>query len=89
MTKGESIAIMRKLTERNIPFKFGFITCNTSNKTSKGYKVVNKALLRGSHTKGSSTKSGIIIPYTDVETNQDRNFYLPLLMMFNDEILKP
>ncbi len=74
---------MRELTQANIPFSIGFITYNESNQTSKGYKLVDKALLRPGYRKNQSKKSNVLIAYTDEAVAQPRHFYLPLLLMFN------
>jgi hypothetical protein len=82
----KAIEQMRNLTNSSIPFSIGFITCNTTNEKSKGYKVVNKCLLRKGLPSDSSDKADILIAYLDCDDkNEDKNrfFYYPLLMMFN------
>ncbi|WP_372744278.1 hypothetical protein [Lutibacter sp.] len=80
----EALQRMRELTELNIPFSFGFYTCNTTNGTSDGYKVVSKGLLRVGYRDNQSGKANVLIGYIDVQ-KEDKNrwFYIPLLMMFN------
>ena len=89
MKLSEAIKAMRLLTERNVPFSIGFITCNTTNKTSKGYKEVDKVLLRKGYSKKHSDKFDSLIAYTDTATDEQRQFHLPLLMMFNGNIIQP
>ena len=89
MKLGKAIKIMRELTDRNVPFSIGFISCDTTRGKSDGYKVVDKVLLRKGYSKLYSKKHNSIIAYTDVATDKDRNFYLPLLMMFNGQKIQP
>lgn len=89
MKLSEAIKQMRLLTERNVPFSIGYISCNTTNSTSKGYKVVNKVLLRNGYSKQYSKKHNSLIAYLNTDTDKNRNFYLPLLMMFNGKKIQP
>lgn len=85
-----AIQRMRDLSEKGIPFSFGFIKCNLTTGTSDGYKVVNKALLRKGYKDNQSSKSNVLIAYTDYDNAEsDRHFYLPLLMMFNGNKIIP
>lgn len=86
----DAIQKMRDLSELNIPFSFGYISCDTSSRTSKGYKVVDKAILRLGYRADQSKKSDILIAYIDYKSNgieDNRQFYLPLLMMFNGQYI--
>lgn len=89
MKRQDAIKMMRELTERNVPFSIGFISCNTTNKTSDGYKVVDKVVLRRGYSRRYSKKYSSLIAYADTATDKDRNFYLPLLMMFNGQLIQP
>ena len=80
---------MRALTEVNIPFKIGFVPYNSTKGTAKPYKVVESVLLRKGLRADQSKKSNILIAYTDEVTNSPRQFYLPLLLMFNDHKVTP
>ena len=86
----EAVQRMRDLTELNIPFSIGFVKCDLSLNKSDGYKVVRKALLRNGYRSNQSDKSDVLIAYIDYD-NQDKNrqFYLPLLMMFNGNKVIP
>lgn len=82
----DAIRRMRELTANNVPFSIGFITCDSKNRKSKGYRVVSKALLRSSMRPEQSEKSDLLIAYLDCEdikSDKNRFFYYPLLMMFN------
>ena len=80
---------MRQLTEVNIPFTIGFITYNKPQQTTKGYKVVEKVMLRPGYRKDQSKNSNILIGYIDTVNNKSRQFYLPLLLMFNGHPVTP
>lgn len=86
----DAITQMRKLSELNVPFSFSFITFNEQLQTSNGYKVVDKAILRAGYRANQSDKSNILIAYSDYSDQRvDRQFYLPLLMTFNNIPVKP
>lgn len=86
VTHKEALKRMRDLTANNIPFSFGFITYNSKNAVSKGYRLIGKGLLRASMRPEQSDKSDVLIAYLDCDdSSEDKNrfFSYPLLMMFN------
>lgn len=90
----QSVAIqrMRDLSNLNIPFSFGFISCNTNTGLSKGYRVIKKGLLRQGLRGDQSKKADSLIAYTDYDDkveDKPRFFYYPLLMMFNGQKVQP
>jgi hypothetical protein len=83
---------MRELSAANIPFSFGFISCNTTSNASKGYRVIAKGILRKGLRSDQSTKADVLIGYVDYddkEEDKNRFFYYPLLMMFNGLKVQP
>lgn len=82
-----AIKRMRELTHAGIPFSMEFVKYNRTNQTS-GHKVVQKALLRTGYSSDHSNLSDTLIAYTDIETGENRQFYLPLLTKFNGTCLK-
>ena len=78
----EALKRMRKLTELGVPFSFEFLTYNSTNGASDGFKRVDKAQLRKGFRDDQSNKSNILIGYDEMGKN--RWFYLPLLTKFND-----
>jgi len=83
---------MRELSALNIPFSFGFVSCNTTNGLSKGYRVVTKGILRQGLRGDHSNKADVLIAYVDYDDQQEdknRFFYYPLLMMFNGQKVQP
>jgi len=90
ISKRTAIKRMRELSADSIPFSFGFISCNTTNRTSTGYKVIAKGLLRGGLRADQSDKANTLIAYTDYSDSSDdksRQFHYALLMMFNGQIV--
>jgi hypothetical protein len=90
ITPHQAVKRMKELTELGIPFSFTFMSLDTTRGTSKGFKTINKALLRKSMRADQSTKSHELISYTNHDDQQtDRFFHLSLLMKFNEYTIKP
>jgi hypothetical protein len=79
----DALQRMRKLSEMGVPFSIGFVTCNLSTQSTKGYKVVPNAVLRAGYRDDQSHLANILVAYTDMSDETSRQFYLPLLLMFN------
>lgn len=84
----EALKQMRKLSDDNIPFSFSFLGCNLSTQHSDGFKEIKKAKLRVGLSSDQGIKSRSLIGYIDLETNENRWFYLPLLTSFNQYDIK-
>lgn len=80
---------MRELTQLSVPFSFEYITCNLTQGSTKGLKSVSKGLLRTGYSRDKSSKSEILIGYTEEPSQEPRWFYLPLLTKFNGIPIKP
>ncbi len=74
---------MRERTHAGVPFSFTFLTYNSTQKSTKGYKEVKRAVLRKGYKHSQSNLADILISYTDLDTGEDRQFYMPLLIKFN------
>jgi len=86
----DAIKRMRELTNANVPFSFSFISFSESLNKSDGYKVVHNAVLRKGYRNDQSDYSKILIAYTSFNKDEDnRHFYLPVLMTFNNMIVLP
>ena len=79
---------MRELSEANVPFSIGFLSCDLTNGVSNGYKKVDSVMLRTGFTPSQSDKHNSLIGYLDVKTGDNRWFYLPLLFEFNKMEIK-
>jgi len=89
VTPYEALKKMRQLTELSIPFSFIYYSFNSTKQTSEGLKQVDKALLRLGLRKDQSTKSDLLIAYTDYCSDKPRFFNLPLLISINGINIKP
>lgn len=87
----DAIQQMRKLTKAGIPFSFSFISYSDVLQKSVGYKQVENALLRKGYREDQSVYSELLIAYTTFNGSNeaDRQFYLPLLMTFNQYKIQP
>lgn len=84
----EAVKRMRELTDKGIPFSFEFLSYNSTTNTTDGFKSVSKSQLRKGYRDDQSDKADILIGYVN-EHSQNRWFYLPLLIMFNQYRIKP
>lgn len=80
----EAISKMRALSANNVPFSIEFLSCNTTNGTSKGVKTINNCVLRVGLSAEYSDKAKSLVAYTDLDTQEHRSFYIPLLLKFNN-----
>ena len=87
MTVFEAIAEMRRLSKLGQPFSFSFMSFQRSKNLSSGIIEVKCAKLRPRGPADQSENAELIEPYLDVQTNQPREFYQPLLMTFNGQNL--
>lgn len=85
----DAIQRMRDLSAKNIPFSFSFIGYSEQTQSSSGYKEVTNALIRKGYRDDQSDLSNILVAYTDMKDETPRQFYLPLLMTFNEYIIQP
>jgi hypothetical protein len=84
----EAIKRMRELTRIGVPFTFSFMSYSESKGQSSGVKVVTHAQLRMSYRNDQSDKADILIGYVNAQDG-NRWFYLPLLLSFNGQTVKP
>ena len=75
---------MRHLSEHNIPFDIEFYSYNETTEKSEGLKKETKILLMPGYRRNQSSKHDILVSYLRTETNERRQFYLPLLMKLGE-----
>lgn len=75
---------MRERTHAGMPFSFTYQSFNATAGTSQGVKTVTRAVLRKGYHKDQSDKGDMLIAYEEVDTGKKRQFYLPLLLKFED-----
>lgn len=77
----DPITGMRKLSEASIPFGFG-------HKKEDGTTVIiRKATLRPQSREEFDSKSKYKLQYTNLETQEKRSCYIPLLLSFNGKLI--
>lgn len=81
----DAIHEMRRLSERNIPFGFTFMSCNTTAGTSEGVVEVRHARLLSREDSHHHKDAEFVERYLNLDTMEARHFYQPLLMTFNGE----
>lgn len=80
----DAMKLMRKLSAENFPFRIEFASCDTTRGTSKGLVVVEKVkLIKGLKAKQSKHHK-LKIFYENMDTGEQRNFWMPLLLKVND-----
>jgi len=79
----DALQRMRKLSELGVPFTIGYVSCNTTTNKSEGYKEVSNVVLRAGYRDDQSSLANVLIAYTDLRNESSKQFYLPLLLMFN------
>lgn len=88
MTVFQALNKMKELTRLGKSFSFSFMSYSSSRDKSEGIIEVSSAKLR----KGTSDKDlengDLLINYFNLDTFEDRRFYLPLLMSFNGQKLE-
>ena len=84
----KAVEIMRHLSEHNITFDIEFISYNESTGKSEGLKKETKILLMPGYRRNQSSKHDILVSYLRTETNERRQFYLPLLMKLGEFKIK-
>lgn len=80
----EALEIMRTMSKDNIPFSMEFLTCDLTRNSSNGLKTVSNCVLRTGLQRDRGIKSLSLVAYQDLDQQEPRFFYLPLLMKFNN-----
>lgn len=81
----DAIDEMRRLSKRNIPFGFTFMSCNQTSGTSEGVIEVRHARLLSREDSHHHKDAEMVERYLNLDTMETRHFYQPLLMTFNGE----
>ena len=80
----DALKLMRKLSKRNFPFSFSFISCDRSKQISQGLVKVQNGILTAGLPSKKSKYANNLIAYQDMDTGKRKHFWLPLLMTIND-----
>lgn len=89
VTPLKAMEIMRELSRQNIPFTIKFFSLNHSEKTSKGIVEEKNIILMQGYRRNQSKKSEILASFMRMSTEENRQFYWPLLCELNGRKIKP
>jgi len=81
----EAIHEMRRLTRKGVPFSFTYMSYNETKGTSEGIVHVRSAKLRKRESREFNRNAEDQEAYLNLDTNEPRRFWHPLLMEFNGE----
>ena len=81
----DAIDKMREISRAKGEFSFSFMSYSESKGTSEGIVDVARARLRSRPDEGKNRNRDIMEAYIDLDTGEARQFYQPLLMMFNGQ----
>ncbi len=80
-----AIKQMRELSDRKVPFSLAFMSCATSTQSSQGIVDVRHARLRPRPQANDNRLTELLEEYVDLDTGEARQFYRPLLLIFNGQ----
>ncbi len=80
-----AIKQMRQFSDQKVPFSFSFMSCATSTQSSQGIVDVRHARLRPRPQASDNRFTELLEEYVDLDTGEARQFYRPLLMIFNGQ----
>lgn len=81
----DAIHEMRRLTREGVPFSITYMSYNSTKGTSDGIITVRSAKLRKRESRESNRNAEDQEAYLNLDTNEPRRFWHPLLMEFNGE----
>lgn len=79
---------MREMSERGIAFSFSYMTYSEDDNKSHGVVEVLHGRLRKQSQVKNNRNTDIMLNYIDLDTNEYRRFYQPLLMEFEGQKLE-
>lgn len=81
----EAIEQMREISRKGGEFSMTFMSLNEHTGKSEGQVSVDRARLRARPTKEQNQNAEFMEAYTNLITGEPRQFYQPLLMIFNGQ----
>ena len=85
MTVYEAIDRMRHISRDKGEFSFSFMSYSETSGKSDGIVDVARARLRSRPAENKNRNREIMEAYMDLDTGEARQFYQPLLMLFNGQ----
>ncbi len=89
VTPLKAMQIMRELSAQNIPFTIKFISFNATDKISKGIVEEKNIILMQGYRRNQSKKADVLASFMRMGTDENRQFYWPLLCELNGRKIKP
>lgn len=87
MTVYEAIRQMRERTSQKRPFAMSYMSYSRQKGESHGEVEVEHALLVKNPKTDDEDVRNFMLTYRDLDTQEVRHFWQPLLMSFNHELL--
>jgi len=75
---------MHEQTNAGVPFKISYYTYSEEACTGGECRTIDKVLLRKGLREDKSMKAPTLVSYTDLKTNQPRQFNICLLISLNN-----
>lgn len=85
MNTYSAIDKMREISDSGGEFSFSFMSFSETTGKSEGVVDVSRARLRARPNVQQNKNYEIMEAYTDLDTGEARQFYQPLLMLFNGQ----
>ncbi|MEC5156651.1 hypothetical protein [Chryseobacterium sp. MP_3.2] len=89
VTPLKGMQILRELSAQNIPSTIKFISLNDTDKVSKGIVEEKNIILMQGYRRNQSKKADILASFMRMGTEENRQFYWPLLCELNGRKIKP
>lgn len=84
----EAIAEMKRRSKRGESFSLSFMTFSETKQRSHGVSEVNRARLAPQNPNDKHPWKDYLLYFVDLDTNETKRCYQPLLMEFNGEKLE-
>lgn len=85
MTVYEAIDQMRRISNQGGEFSFTFMSYSQQRGKSHGPVTIRRARLRPRPSSTQNSYAEIMEAYIDLDTGEAKQFYQPLIMMFNNQ----
>lgn len=85
----KAINIMRQSTEAGRPFMISYLSYNSTKGISNGVRIHNRVILRQGYNKTQSHLYNELLSFKDIETKENRQCYVALLLSINNIKIRP
>lgn len=80
---------MRQSTEAGRPFMISYLSYNSTKGISNGVRIHNRVILRQGYNKTQSHLYNELLSFKDIETKENRQCYVALLLSINNIKIRP